>query len=266
MSSVFPNGLGESLGAALLVNSPLFVSGTIHHVDSTNAAASDGAGYGVSKNKPYATLAYAIAQASSGDTIVCHDGHTETFTSAQAVTGMIIAGAGQTGGKPTVKLTMNAAAAALFTTGDGSVLWNLWIEEQSQANSVSAVNHTAGQLLLLDCYFEADENSNDYCVTLAASTEVFVKNCTFVSNATDVTDLPTGAITVGASTLLYSEGVAIDANSKGWGTAAITTAAATTRWNGLTLTGNNKVSVTETSANYFFLLTSNSEAPYIAEV
>lgn len=264
---LFPNGLGETLGAVVLTSAPLFFSGSVWHVDSTNAAASDASGYGVTKNKPFATLAYAITQATAQDMVVLHDGHTETFTAVQNLTAkaLIIAGAGQTDGKPTVKLTLNGTGFGLFEIGDGTVLQNIWFEEQSQTNGAALITCASGVSAILDCYLEADENSNTYLVDVAASASLVLESTTFISNATDVTDLPTGAITVGSGAHVRAKNVTIDANSKGW-TTAIQAQDATTRWEALALLGNNKVNVTETDGFHLFMLTSNSEAPQLVEV
>ena len=73
----------------------------VFFVDSTNALASDSAGFGENPDMPFATIDYAVSQCtdSVGDVIYAMPGHTETLTEAGSldldVIGITIRGLGE---------------------------------------------------------------------------------------------------------------------------------------------------------------------------
>ena len=90
--------------------------GDIYFVDSGVTGATDGSGYGLSPDKPFATLDYAVGQctASQGDTIYVMPGHAETVSAAGGLDldkiGITIVGLGSGTLQPTITLdTANTA-------------------------------------------------------------------------------------------------------------------------------------------------------------
>ena len=109
-------------------------------VDSGSSTGADAAGYGVSPDKPFLTLDYAIgaATANNGDIIYVMPGHTETYTTTGTKitfdqAGLTIICLGEGSDRPTftfshVDATMVMSAASvvfknfLFVTGIDSVV------------------------------------------------------------------------------------------------------------------------------------------------
>lgn len=215
MTVLHPNGLGESLGDALVVEgSVLFTAGEVWYVNSATGSDSN---YGKERLQPYATLAQAVTDSAAGDIIVLQSGHAETLTSVQTVSKRLtIVGAGQSSGKPTVKLTNNQAAGSLLAfTAAGCELRNVWIEEESQANSSTTITFTESARII-GCYLEANGNTNGGPIDFGGSGKIYsVINSTFVSTATAATDAPTSMFQ-GTTTILRFSGCTFDGGTVGW--------------------------------------------------
>lgn len=217
MVALLANGLGHSLGSEVGTASPLHVGGLVYYV---NSATGDSGYSGLSAEKPLDTLANGVSAASAGDIVVLMDGHTETITSAVTVNKAIaIVGEGQSSGQPAVVLTNNQAAGAVLTLSTAyAEVYNIWIAKQSQACSAVAVAISAQAVHLEDVYFEGDENSDAaLCQINGSGTDSSLRNCAFVSDATDNTDVPTIALELSAAvTGIRMDGVVFDGGSYGF--------------------------------------------------
>ena len=215
-----PNGAGDSLGDAVVTQKPLYVSGNIWYVhNSTGTDAASPAGQ--NRNKPLATLAQAVTNAANDDIIVLMDGHTETVTAVQTVNKrLVIAGAGLSSGKPTAKLTVNAAAASLLSfTAEYCQLRNVWIEENAMANSSPKINVAANHFRMVGCYVEANGNDDATCLQLnTGATYCSLESTTFVSTSTSSASQPESAIKTAGSgvTQLEMQDVTLDGGTVGW--------------------------------------------------
>lgn len=211
---VYQTGLGETLGDSLVTTSNLYVGGTVlyvHHTGSDSYA-------GTSRQAPKATIGSAVTASASGSLIVCLDGHTETLTGAVTLSNAstVIVGAGQSSGKPTVKFTNNQAAAAAFVlSGTGCELRNIWLEEESQANSSTRITMSGLFTRLVGCYIESNGNSDAYDVTVSNS-YVSIRNNTFISTATAASSLPVGCITGTSISHIEVDGNTFDGGSYGY--------------------------------------------------
>ena len=213
-----PNGVGATLGDSLVVNSPLEFNGNIWYVDSATGA--DAASpKGRNRNAPLATLDQAVTNSAAGDMIVLMDGHAETITSAVAVNkSLTIVGAGQSSGKPTVKLTNNQAAGAVLTcTGSDVQVRNIWFPTNTQACSARRVTTSGGNYFrMIGCYFEFGANDDASGLGLAGTT-VEIRNTTFVVTATDNTAQPDTAVDLsGTVSAIIMEGVVFDGGEAGF--------------------------------------------------
>jgi len=220
--NVYPSGLGQSLGDSYVTAEPFYTTGVVWYVYATTGVdAADPNGR--SPAKPFATLTYAIAAASTYDTIVLMDGHIETLTAAATPkTGQVIVGGGTSSGKPTVKLTMNAAAAGMLTVSAACVqLRNIWFKANSQANSAVLIAVTGAGVLMKDCYVECAQYDDNYAVSLGAgSAHARIEGTTFISTATVLTAQPytaLGIITTLATGQTLS-GVTFDGGTVGFST------------------------------------------------
>lgn len=218
-SYVYPDGLGGSSGDSLATAGGLHITDGlgVYFVDSATGNDSNA---GTDRAQPKATLASAITAASDDEFIVLLDGHAETLTAEQAIAERLtIIGEGSSGGKPTVKFTMNSATAQMFNvTGTNVEFRNIFFEEQSQANSGSLISVNAGRFAMIGCYLEADGNSDAECVLLTGSAEEFwLESCTFVSTGTSVTDVPENAVRVsGAVADCTIRDCIFDGGTYGW--------------------------------------------------
>lgn len=226
MSITLPNGIGETLGDTLVTSSPIYTSNRIHYVHSGTGA--DSAGYGETKTKPYATLAYAVASGNpalaGGDIVVLLDGHEEevaaTIDIAQAV---LVVGAGETDGEPTVVFTNGGVTSYVITlTAAEAELRNIKFEAFGTSQSDNQVNVAASDCRIIGCVFEASGNNGAASLLIASSLTTIVKNCTFESTATAANSLPTVGLSCGASGILFLENCVFENGTYGYGTAAMT--------------------------------------------
>jgi len=196
MSRNLPNGIAETLGDTLVTSSPLFITGDLHYVDSSNAAADDSAGYGESKSRPFATLAYAVSVASGGDIVVLLEGHSEQFATELDITqALTIVAAGETDGVPTVTLNNLAASGYMLRlSASGCELRNIRFVQHPSASGIPHVNIAASGCRIIGCRFEAGEDNSAYCVTVNDSLVTCIKDCTFISVSDDPANQPTGGL------------------------------------------------------------------------
>jgi hypothetical protein len=214
----YPNGLGQDLGNALAVSGPpLFCTGKVWFVDSATGSDSYD---GRSESRPLATMAQAQTNASDGDIVVLMDGHAETFTSTLSLSKSIRwVAAGKSDGKPTVKLTNNQASSAMLSaTANGVELRNIWIEEESQANSNATISATGSGFRMSECYMELDGNTDGYGVELGqiASELALLRNCTFISTASSISDVPNAAVYSNGTGIIWMQGVTFDGGEYGF--------------------------------------------------
>lgn len=215
-----PNGVGESTGDTLATAKPLLISGDVWYVHgSTGSDAYNGR----DATKPLATLGQAHTNATSGDIIVLKDGHTETLTSLLSITKTVtIVGGGTSGGKPTVKLTNNSAAAGLLdlVTGGAAELRNIWFNANAQTNAVARVKISSAAVKIIGCYFECGATDTGPAIEMVgANAGGLIRNTTLISTATVLTAQPESAIKLTGGTgmsWLTLDGVVVDGGTVGW--------------------------------------------------
>lgn len=158
----FPSGV-SSFGLPVVGSGPVMTTGSVFFLDSGSGSASDTPGGGTSPDAPFATLDFAIGQcsANTGDHIIVLPGHSETFTSAGAVTfdvaGVTVIGIGHGSNRPT--FTFDSAA---------TVDWDI----------------TAANIVLRNLLFIAHNADINHCLDLSA-TDLWVDMCEWQDNGTD---------------------------------------------------------------------------------
>lgn len=214
---IWSNGLGEALGDSLALRAqPLWTAGTVWWVDSANGTDA-AAPSGKERLQPLATLSQAITNAVAGDVIVLRDGHSETIADLSIAKELTIIGAGQSDGKPTVKLTPGASATAMLSLSAQVELRNVWINAPAAASAVPVII-CDGDVRLRGLYMELDENNNfDGAVRINDGGITRIEDSTFVSTATDNTDPPGEAIRpVDGAVPVYLDGVVLDGGTTGF--------------------------------------------------
>jgi hypothetical protein len=146
--------------------------GDIFFVDSGAAGAGDSTGKGKNPDYPYATIDYAIGQATAdqGDVIYVLPGHAETLAADITVdkADLKIIGLGNMGNRPT--LTFGAAAREINVTADDVILKNLKLV--SGANDlVNFIDADANSLVLEDLWMETSAGAEALCFIDFATTK-----------------------------------------------------------------------------------------------
>lgn len=192
----------------------VMIVGTAWYVDSTHASKSDASGYGTSPDTPFATLDYAIGQASAnnGDIIYLAPGHAETKSAsgslwAADVAGVRIVGLGTGADRATFTFSHTGAATTisaasvwlenvLFVCGVDSVTAPLTIsaadvtlkdiEFRDAANvefAAGVITTAAANRLTIDGFkYSGDTASGDACtigIKLVGVDSGVVKNARF---------------------------------------------------------------------------------------
>lgn len=133
-------------------------------VDSGASGASDATGYGQSPDSPFATLDYAIGQATAnnGDIIYVLPGHAETITADSGVdidvAGLTIEGLGHGAARPTFTFT-TAVTADFKLAAASTVVRNLLFVAGIDALT-GPIEIGAADCALIDCEYQDDDTNN----------------------------------------------------------------------------------------------------------
>lgn len=212
--SMFPNGLGGSLGSRLATCKPLLVSGSVFYVDTT---AGDDAQPGTNREAPLLTLAQAVTNSAAGDLIVLINASEVAITGAQSISGRVLVGEGQSGGVPDCSITFDGAGTLTMGAAGGE-LRNVRVSGRTAAGGgLCRVLVSASTQLIEDCYFECAENDDGAAVEVSTTLSgLTLRGCTFVSTATTDTRPVRALSTLGAHTDLTIEDTLFDAGVYGW--------------------------------------------------
>lgn len=197
----WPNGLGQNLGDQLVTERPLHTNYKVSFVSSVTGSDTN---TGKDPDAAFATLGHAVTdEGGTAGIIVLLSGHTETMTAAVTPpAGTIIVGAGSSGGRPTVKLTMNNPNTAMvIASANGVQVRNIWFCPNLQDSNISRVLFLSGaDGLVSGCYFEC--GGHDLAGAVEVSTggnNVTIDGCTFISTATSSAVRPSNGIQVSAN-------------------------------------------------------------------
>lgn len=151
----FPTGQGANEWAAFLSHY-LFGAPTGNVFFVHSGSGTDGAGYGRSPDSPFATLDYAIGQATAnnGDHIFVMPGHAEVLASAAAVAldvaGLTIVGLGNGRNRPTFTMTATDNSPSFDISAANNVVANLVLINDDDAQT-AMINVTAANVTIRDC-------------------------------------------------------------------------------------------------------------------
>jgi hypothetical protein len=174
-------------GGVWTVQDMLDHPGNIFFVDSGCTGATDGAGYGLSPDRPFATLDYAVGQctASNGDVIYCMPGHAESLAADSAVdvdiAGIKIVGLGFGASRPTFTATAIAGDFKLAAASG-------WIENLLFLSGIDATTGlleiTGADCTVKNCEFrDSVDQATDMLITVNNSDRLVIDNCKFVMAA-----------------------------------------------------------------------------------
>ena len=218
MANIYPNGGGGTTGDIWATCKPLYASGAIWYVQSTTGtdAASPA---GRNREKPLATIAQAITNASDNDIIVCLQAHTETKVATFAVSKKLtIVGEGSVAGVPAVTLICGFVGALFTITSPNVELRNLKLPASSVANSTARILNNQTDFVMDGCYIECSGNDTAAALSLASGADrARIRNTTFISTATSSAAQPESAIKVTAAIAdLELDGLVLSAGTVGF--------------------------------------------------
>lgn len=161
-------------GGVLVISDLEQHPGNIFFVDSGHANASDAAGYGLTPDRPYATIDYAIGNctASNGDVIYVMPGHSESTSTASAelfdldVAGVSIIGLGKGDLRPT--LTLEVATATIKIAAANCRLSNIRLigNITDLATGLEITADAVGSMVD-HCYFADSATNKDMLIVMA---------------------------------------------------------------------------------------------------
>ena len=168
-------------GADPFIYNDMVITGSVHWVDSVNG--SDGnAG---SEVAPLATIGQAItnATANNGDLIIVKSGHTETLTSAIALSkaGLKIFGVGSGSSAPNI--LVNAAIDGFNVTGDDCEINNIYFLAGTTTTNTSRINIDADNVRIKGCTFLCGAYDAESITITANGTNADIDSCTFTVSA-----------------------------------------------------------------------------------
>lgn len=216
--NAYTSGGGGTTGDQVAINAPIYLGGTGHiwYVCSLNGV--DSGARGKERERPLATLAQAVTNATAGDIIIFLQGHAETIAANVNVNkALTIVSEGS--GTSRARLTCGVSAAAMMTlTQTGSSLNNIYFPA-STAAPTSRVNINAAGVVSDNCYFECGANDTTASVTFASSaSSCQLTNAYFLATASQ----PGPAIvSINALAGMFFEEVTVDGGSFGFNGFAI---------------------------------------------
>lgn len=223
MSNYLADGIGGSLGDSLALEAGFIGIGTSTVWYVSSVSGTDSAGYGRNRDKPYATLAYAITNATAEDTIVALSNHVEDSTALVDVNkALVIVGEGSSGGYPTAVWghDMLGSDEVITISAANVEIRNIKFTACQQAYSSPRIKWTGAGGKMRGCLLQAGENDDDVILEVDGDRMTLESN-TFISTATTTATAPAQAIRTNTSglTMLKAIGNVISGGSSGWSSA-----------------------------------------------
>ena len=181
--------VGKQSGGKFIVKNEGFTTGNVFFVDSVTGT--NGAGYGRQPEKPFATIAYAVAAATSpvtannGDVVFVMPSHAEVLTAAAGivfgVAGTNLIGLGNGSDRPTI--TMGTDAGVDIDIEAANVRIKGIDFYFAIADIVAAIDIDAHDFTIEDCNFYAEGAGLNALIViqdaaLGASDRITIQNCT----------------------------------------------------------------------------------------
>jgi hypothetical protein len=206
------------IGHPLIANDGLYIASTIslRYVDSQTG--SDASGYGVARDKPYATLKYAINTGAANAIFIVAAGHTETITSsaitADQNTAWVI-GEGEGDNRPLFTRGYDGVAVTLDAAATTPHLFaNVRFAESTVSSTDIRLNIGAALSVIHNCEFEC--GAMDQGRTADVGNGAIIWACGFTSVATSIATLPSHVLS-GFSTVSHRLlDCTFDGGAMGW--------------------------------------------------
>lgn len=185
-----PQGLGFTTGDTIATQALLYSSGQVRYVDSENAQADD-SGTGVDELRPWATLAYALANVTEGDIVVLGAAHEETMTadSVCAIDKVSVLGCASAGGEPTATLTFTTGS--LHFSGNDVTVGNVKLVSAADLSAGYMLRVSGDRFLGRGILVEMGAGMiNTFGINFGGATSKRIERCTMRSTAAVGAQLP----------------------------------------------------------------------------
>jgi hypothetical protein len=221
MATFYADGIGASLGDSLAMEVGMMAVSNIWYVSSVSGA--DAASNGRDRARPFATVSYAISQASARDMIILLDDHEEEVSSTIGVNKeLVIIGEGTSNGKPMASIWGDASGsdAIMNISADRVEVRNVRFRPHQQTNNGYFIDWQGADGRLKGCYLESDQYDTGPKLQVSGD-RMTLDSSTFISLATSVATRPNQAIgtTASALTLFRMRSCTISGGAYGWSSA-----------------------------------------------
>lgn len=262
--TLYQNGIGGTTGDVLTTSDPLWClnAADVWYVCSLNGvdAATPA---GKQREKPLATTAQAVTNASAGDFIVYLSGHVEIITSAVTVNTARLVFVSEGTGSSRARLTSGFAGQLMALNGAGIQLRNIYFAASTVAPAPGRFGLTGAGSVIKECYFECGALDTAPTIRVAAGSDhCSIKGSTFVATASQ----PSIAVEIiGAVSCLSIESCAFDGGSFGFSDYAFKGSAAVTglRGEGNNMLNNADVILATGSTGYWYPGNTSGSARFI---
>lgn len=218
MSTFLADGIGGNQGDSLALEIGFVGIGNVWYVSSVSGTNS--ASNGRNREKPFATIAYAVSSATADDTIVVLADHVEDSTALVDVNkALVIVGEGASGGYPTAVWghDMLGSDEVITISGANVEIRNIKFTACQQAYNSPRIKWTGAGGKLRGCLLQADTNDDDVVLEIRGD-RMTLENNTFISTSTTVATAPVQAIRTHTSglTMLKAIGNVVSGGVSGW--------------------------------------------------
>lgn len=271
-SNAYVDGIASGEGPTLGTDGTLYcdADAPVIYVSSTtgtnDTSVSGGATYhGISRDKPYATLAAAWAVRQVGTIFVLMSGHTETISAnlAMDAVGIVILGEGESDtGEPEATLTFSGTPATPMITisGYGCQIRNVKFPTAAATTTQNRIAINAALVVIGECLFECSGTDTANVVQIGANyVATHIRDTIFRSTAGSSSSKPypgLGNVSSGGHRYTRLDNVTFDGGTYGWRTVACTLQGAQMRGESLTL--QNGADILLNGTGYMFVGSANN--------
>lgn len=218
MSTYLADGIGANQGDSLALEVGFIGIGSVWYVSSVSGTNS--VNNGRNREKPFATIAYAISSATADDTIVVLADHVEDSAALVDVNkALVIVGEGASGGYPTAVWGHDLLGSdeVIKISGNNVEIRNIKFTACQQAYSSPRIKWSGSDGKLRGCLLQAGANDGDVVLRVDGD-RMHLENNTFISTSATVATAPVQAIRTATSglTMLKASGNVVSGGTSGW--------------------------------------------------
>jgi hypothetical protein len=182
--SRYPHGI-SSFGIPVIGAGPIVTTGTVYFVDSATGSNSNS---GLDPTQAFATLTTAITACTTnkGDVIILMPSHAETIstTVTLSIANVSIIGLGNGTARPNLTQGTTGSTGMLTVSGSNNRIANVYFTGSATGTNEPLLTISGSYVDVEGCFF-APASKQLYTILLSgtASTDISIKNCSFVASA-----------------------------------------------------------------------------------